>query len=107
MRHRPDRSESARRFAAVRVWLTQTNGENEMNPANKNLEIVKQTVFEFVVIKHPTVEQAEKGVGSEIVVPVTQVCANDLNGATMLANRAIPQEHMDHQSRLEVAVRPF
>ena len=78
-----------------------------MAEQNKKLEIIKQTVFEFVVIKHPTIEEAEGGKGTEIVVPLTQVCANDEAGALMKANRLIPEQHMVHESRLEVVIRPF
>lgn len=74
---------------------------------NKKLEIIKQNVFEYVVVKHPTVEEAEAGKGSEIVVPLTQVCANDDRAATLRANRAIPEDHMNNEARLEVVVRPF
>lgn len=74
---------------------------------NKKLEVIKQTVFEYIVIKHPTIEEAEQGRGTEIVVPLTQVCANDQGGAVLKANRDIPEEHMKHEARLEVVARPF
>ena len=75
--------------------------------SNKKLEIQKQLAFEYMVLKHPTVEQAEKGQGSEIIVQLTQICANDERGALLRANRDIPEEHMQHESRLEVVIRPF
>lgn len=78
-----------------------------MAEPNKKLEVIKQKVFEYVVMKHPTIEEAESGKGSEIVVPLSQVCANDENGARLKANRDIPEEHMTHETRLEVVVRPF
>ena len=74
---------------------------------DKKLEVKKQVVFEYLVLKHPTIEQAEQGQGSEIVVELTQICANDEKGAVLRANRAIPEEHMQYESRLEVVVRPF
>ena len=76
-------------------------------PQNKNLEIVKQSVYDMLVIKHPTVKEAEEGQGSEIIVPLTQICANDEKGAVMKANRAIPEDEMVNEARLEVVVRPF
>ena len=78
-----------------------------MAEVNKKLEIQKQAVFEYVVIKHPTVEQAEAGATSEIILPLTQVCANDVEDAKIDVNRAIPEEHMKDRSRLEVVIRPF
>ena len=77
-----------------------------MDP-NKKLEVIKQKLWEFVVIKHPTIEEAEKGAGSEIVVPLTQLCAADERAATLRANRMIPDTEMQFESRLEVVVRPF
>jgi len=74
---------------------------------NKKLEIRKQKVFEYLVIKHPTVEEAEQGKGSEIIVAIGQLCADDERGAFVRASRGIPEEHMVHESRLEVVIRPF
>ena len=74
---------------------------------NKKLEVIKQKVFEYLVVKHPTIEQAETGTGSEIIVPLTQICANDEKGALLRANREIPEDQMQYESRLEVVIRPF
>ena len=41
-----------------------------MAEQNKKLEVRKQKVFEYVVIKHPTIEQAESGKGSEVIVNI-------------------------------------
>lgn len=71
------------------------------------LEVVKQRVFEYVVIKHPTVEEAESGAGSEIIAGPAVVCATDEKGAAMRANRAVPEEEMKNESRLEVVIRGF
>lgn len=78
-----------------------------MAEVNKKLEIIRQTVFEYLVLRHPTIEQAEKGVGTEIVVPVTVICAIDEEAARLQASRDIPQRLMKSQARLEVVVRPF
>lgn len=74
---------------------------------NKKLEIRKQKVFEYLVIKHPTIEEAEKGKTSEIIVKPQCVCADDESLANTLASRAIPEDQMQFQTRLEVVVRPF
>ena len=78
-----------------------------MPEVNKNLELRKQKLFEYIVIKHPTIAEAESGKNSCIVVPVTQICADDEKGAYVRASRDIPQEEMEHESRLEVVIRPF
>lgn len=64
-------------------------------------------IFEFAVILHPTDEERKAGKSSELVVPITAVLAADEKQAGMLAGRAIPEEHLDKLSRMEVAVRPF
>lgn len=78
-----------------------------MPEENKKLEIIKQSVFEYVVMKHPTIAEAEEGKGSEIVVAITPICANDPEDAKLQAHNAIPVDLMKFRSRLEVAVRPF
>ena len=75
--------------------------------ANKNIDIKRQQVFEYLVLKHPTVAAFEKGAGSEIIVDLKTVCANDEAGARLKAIRAIPDEQIEHESRLEVVIRPF
>lgn len=74
---------------------------------NKKLEIRRQKVFEYIVIKHPTIEEAEQGNGSEIVVELGRLCADDQGAAFVQASRLIPEEHMKNLARLEVAIRPF
>lgn len=64
-------------------------------------------VFEFVIIKHPTKDEEEKGQSSKLIVGVQTVLAKDEQGAAMLAGRAIPEEELPFIDRLEVAVRPF
>lgn len=63
-------------------------------------EKVTHKLFEYVVIRHTPK-------GSEIIVPVTAVAAKDQASATLLAARAIPDEHVADLENLEVAVRPF
>lgn len=64
----------------------------------------KVKLFEYAVVLHP--EEGEKG-KSELIVDVTRVLASDQSAATLLAARAIPEEHVDDLSRIEVIVRPF
>ena len=73
----------------------------------QEIAVRKQKVFEYLVVLHPTVKEAEEGGGSVIVVEPTTVCGNDIDHVRMLANRAIPVENMKDAARLEVVVRPF
>lgn len=75
--------------------------------ANKNLDLVKQKVFEYMVIKHPTVKEKEEGACSEVIVQLQHLCADDDRAAFVRASREIPEEHMKHEARLEVVIRPF
>ncbi len=64
-------------------------------------------IFQYAVILHPTPEEAKNGKRAKLVVEVTSILAKDESGAIMQAARSIPEEFMDRQDRLEVAVRPF
>ena len=61
-------------------------------------------LFQFAVIKHPADPKKGK---SELVVPLTEVLAADVNAATLLAARAIPEEHVDDLDLIQVVVSPF
>ena len=66
--------------------------------------MAESKLFQFAVIKHPA--DAKKG-KSELVVPLTTVLAADVNAATLLAARAIPEEHVDDLDLVQVVVSPF
>ena len=64
-------------------------------------------LFEYAVIIHPSKQEKEAGTKSKLLVPPTHVLAHDLNAATVVASRAIPEENIADLDRIEVAVRPF
>ena len=64
-------------------------------------------LFQDAILLHPTSEQKKKGKSTELIKEVTTILAPDENGAVLKAAREIPEEHMPHLDRLEVAVRPF
>lgn len=64
-------------------------------------------IFEYAVMKEPTIEEAEKGKSTELLVPITSVFAMDEQQAIMLAGRAIPEGELANVDRITVAVRPF
>ena len=78
-----------------------------MPEVNKKLEIRKQRAFEYLVLLHPTIEEAEKGASSEIIVQPKLCCADNEEQAHMLASREIPQDKLSQLARIEVATRPF
>lgn len=68
----------------------------------------KERLYQFAVIKHPTSEERKQGKRSEIIVrPSGFLLAHTEQEVVMRATKSIPDEHMDHANRLEVAVRPF
>ena len=64
-------------------------------------------IYAYAIILHPTKEQAEQGTPAKLIVDPTWTLAKDDSQAAMLAGRAIPQEHLAHLDRLEVAISPF
>jgi hypothetical protein len=64
-------------------------------------------LFEYAAILHPTRARKEEGDPSVILLKPTVCLAVDLNAATVLASRALPEEVLDKLDRVEVAVRPF
>ena len=64
-------------------------------------------LFQFAIIKKPTGEEQKKGAQDELLVAPTPILAKDINTATLLAGRKIPENVLDILDRIEVAVRPF
>lgn len=65
-------------------------------------------IYEYAVLMHPTEDERKAGTKrSSIVIPPTTVLASDDDEAQILVGRAIPEEHLDHLDRIEVAIRPF
>jgi hypothetical protein len=61
---------------------------------------MKQKIFEYAVIAHPTSAEAEEG-KTEVTL------ANDERAATIIASRKIPEAWLDKLDRVEIAIRPF
>jgi hypothetical protein len=64
-------------------------------------------IFQFAILRHPTEDGKKAGKKSEILVPITDILANDLAQAQIHAARAIPKNALEDLDRVEVAVRPF
>ena len=68
---------------------------------------MRKRIFQYAILLHPTEDENKKGVNSQILVEPKYITANDQQAATLLAARAIPEEHLDKLDRIEVAVQPF
>ncbi len=64
-------------------------------------------LFQFAAILQPKFVKGEDPEPAKLIVPVTTILAKDDATANMMAARAIPEEHVKHLDRIEVAVRPF
>lgn len=65
-------------------------------------------LYEYAVILQPKEDKDGQVVdeGQLIVKPTTVLAADDAQ-ASLIAGRAIPEQHMDKLDRLTLAVRPF
>lgn len=64
-------------------------------------------IYQFAVILNPTEKEEEEGKKPELIVPITSILAGSDQAAVMMAGRAIPEEHVEHLDRCQVAVSPF
>ena len=64
-------------------------------------------LFQYAILYHPLPKEKETGAQSKIVKEITTIIAHDLNAATLIAARSIPEDYTDKMERIEVAVRPF
>lgn len=65
-------------------------------------------LFEYAVIKEEkTDKDGEVVEPAVVVVPVTQILAENESQAQMVAARAIPEDHIGDLGRITVAMRPF
>lgn len=69
---------------------------------------MKQQLFQYAVLWHPTKEQAEKeSKKSVLVIAPDTILAPNNNAATMAIVRRIPEEYADQLEQIEIAIRPF
>jgi hypothetical protein len=69
--------------------------------------MVKQKLFEYVVLWHPTKEQHEKGERSKILMGPKVELSNDLDTIKLKAVRTLSEEQSKDLDQIEIAVRPF
>lgn len=70
---------------------------------------MKEKIFEYAIIWHPTEKQSEDGQTSKLIGGVKHVMAKDERSATLMAAREIPAEYVKDSKldQIEVALRPF
>ena len=68
---------------------------------------MKQQLFQYAVLWHPTKEQAEDGKKSTILKDLTTILAANKDTAFILASREIPTDKLDELDQVEVILRPF
>ncbi len=68
---------------------------------------MKDKLFEYAVLLHPTKEESEKGTRSKLITPPATVLARDEKEVQMLISRQLPEDQLQNWDRIEVAVRPF
>lgn len=73
--------------------------------------MAKGQLFEYAVLHHPkaTKEQADRQEQpkSVVVVPLTTVMATTEGEVSIMAGRAIPEEHLGHLDDVEILIRSF
>ena len=66
---------------------------------------MKQRLFEFVVLWHPT-EDDDKST-SKIVVDRTMRLAKDEEAVGLFAAKQVPDQYADQLDNIEILIRPF
>lgn len=69
---------------------------------------MKQTLFQYAILWHPTEKQIkEEGLKPIVITDVTTVIAKDIQNAQMIAAMNIPAGYKDQIDQIEIACRPF
>jgi hypothetical protein len=68
---------------------------------------MKQQLFQYAVIWHPTKEQHEAGKKSKLLVEPKTILSQSKDSAFVLASREIPEQYLDELDQVEVVLRPF
>lgn len=69
---------------------------------------MKQKLFQYAVLWHPTEKQVkDEGLKSKVIVEPKTVLAPDQNAANMAAVMEIPLDYKNQLDQIEIAIRPF
>ena len=64
-------------------------------------------LFNYAVIWNPTEKQAKEGEKSKLVVAPTTLLAKDVNTASILVAKQIPDEYNEQLEQLQIVISPF
>lgn len=67
----------------------------------------KPQAFEYLIIWHPTPDQAKEGKKSEIIAGPKLILAKSLEAASMAAAMDIPANKKEELDQIQVPIRPF
>lgn len=73
--------------------------------ANHNL--VKQQLFDYVVLYHPTEEEVKDGKTTSVILRQDSQLEKNIETLQVKIHRAIPGEFIEKYNQLEVIIRPF
>lgn len=71
------------------------------------IKLIKQKMFDYVVLYHPTEEEAKEGKTTEVILREDSQLVKDVETLQVKIHRAIPEEYIDKFNQIEVIVRPF
>jgi len=71
------------------------------------MELVKQQVFQYMILWQSTKEQSEKGQKSKVIQGLTTEIGADAKAVGMKAIKAIPAEYDEQLEQVEVAIKGF
>jgi len=68
---------------------------------------MKQSLFQYAILFHPTEEEMEKGQKSKVLSDLKTILAVNQNSAFLAAAKQIPDGYEDKLDQVEIAIRPF
>ncbi len=71
------------------------------------MEIVKERMFQYAVLWHPSKEQSKEGQKSKMIVEPKIILGSDDKAVGMKAIKAIPAEYDEQLDQIEVVVQAF
>ena len=73
--------------------------------------MAKPSVYEFIVVHHPSATKEQKDAGQQpqsvVIVSRSELLASSEQEALIHVSRMIPEEHLGHLNEVEISIRPF
>ena len=71
------------------------------------MELVRERMFQYAILWHPSKEQAKEGQKSKMLVEPRMILGTDDKTIGMKAIKAIPSEYDNQLEQIEVVVQAF